>query len=93
MSASNTMCRKCEHDAGRVWLDLTWRPVLVTARIAGQRSMVAMLMMCWIYVEFLVQLQGGSLHLGWCSSFNAARAKVPSICSAVPQHCGFVSLQ
>jgi hypothetical protein len=28
-----------------VWL-ITWRPVLVTARIAGQRSMVAMLAMC-----------------------------------------------
>jgi hypothetical protein len=69
MSASNTMCRNCEHDAGRVWLDLTWRPVLVTARIAGQRSMVAMLMMCWMYVRLLVQLQGGSVHLGWCSSF------------------------
>lgn len=40
------MCRNLEHNAGHVWLDITWRPVLVTARIAGQRSMVAMLTMC-----------------------------------------------
>ena len=40
------MCRKREHDAGRVWLNITWRPVLVTARIAGQRSIVAMVTKC-----------------------------------------------